>query len=66
MISFDSLDNVIVKNALETVKNTVTVGFILIDKKEFFNVMCGGQNNSPKDVAVGIWGICEKGLCECD
>lgn len=45
MISFDSLDNVIVKNALETVTNTVTVGFILIDKKEFVNVMCGGQNN---------------------
>ena len=66
MISFDSLDNVIVKNALETVKNTVTVGFILIDKKEFVNVMCGGQKNSPKDVAVGIWGICEKTLCECD
>lgn len=66
MISFDSLDNVIVKNALETVKNTVTVGFILIDKKEFVNVMCGGQKNSPKDVAVGIWGICEKRLCECD
>ena len=39
MISFDSLDNVIVKNALETVKNTVTVGFILIDKKEFVNVV---------------------------
>ena len=45
MISFDSLDNVIVKNALVTVMNTVSVGFILIDKKEFVNVMCGGQNN---------------------
>ena len=45
MISFDSLDNVIVKNTLETLKNNVTVGFILIDKKEFVNVMCGGQNN---------------------
>ena len=55
MINFDSLDSVIVKNALETVKNTVTLGFILTDKKEFVNVMCGGQKNSPKDVAVGIW-----------
>ena len=33
------------KECTETVKNTVTVGFLLIDKKEFVNVMCGGQNN---------------------
>ena len=48
MISFDSLDNVIVKKALDTVKNTVTVCFILTDKKEFVNVMCGGQKTTPK------------------
>ena len=66
MIIFNSLGNVNAKNAWETVKNTLTVGFILIDKNEFVNVMCGGQNNSPKDVTVGIWGISERGFCKCD
>ena len=41
-------------------KNIVTVGFILTDKKEFVNVMCGGEKNSPKDVAVGIWGTLKR------
>lgn len=62
MTNFDSL-SFIVKNVLETVKKTVTLGFILIDKKELVNVMYGGQNNPPQ--RYSCWNLGKLNMLDC-